>query len=43
MNYAVEMGSFAMVYMPNVTETGSGVQKLELGIHRHKDTKISYA
>jgi hypothetical protein len=43
MNYAVEMGSFAMTYTPNVLETGSDVQKLMgWGIHRHKDTQTAW-
>jgi hypothetical protein len=28
MNYAVEMGSGAMVYIPSFIKTGSGIQKL---------------
>jgi hypothetical protein len=28
MNYAVEMGSCAMTYIPSFIKTGSGIQKL---------------
>jgi hypothetical protein len=28
MNYAVEMGSDAMIYIPSFIKTGSGIQKL---------------
>jgi hypothetical protein len=38
MKYAVEMGSDAMVYIPNFIKTGSGIQKLVRGIHRHTDS-----
>jgi hypothetical protein len=36
MKYAVEMGSGAMIYIPSLIKTGSGIQKLmgEGGIHR---------
>jgi hypothetical protein len=28
MNYAVEVGSGAMIYIPNFIQTGSGIEKL---------------
>jgi hypothetical protein len=31
--YAVEMGSGAMIYVPNFIKTGSAIQKLIWGIH----------
>jgi hypothetical protein len=39
MKYAVEMGSLTMiyVYMASFIETGSSIQKLIRGIHRHTD------
>jgi hypothetical protein len=36
MMYAVEMGSGAMIYS-YIYQTGSGIQKLIEGIHRHTD------
>jgi hypothetical protein len=33
--YATEMGSGAMMYIPSFIQTGSGIQKLIRGIHRH--------
>jgi hypothetical protein len=36
MKYAVEMGSSAMIYIPSVINTGSGVKKLIGRIHRHR-------
>jgi hypothetical protein len=38
MKYAVEMSSDAMLYIPNFTNIGSGIQKLIEEIHRHADT-----
>jgi hypothetical protein len=36
MKYAVEMGSGAMIYLPNFMKIDSGFQKLMgKGIHRH--------
>jgi hypothetical protein len=35
--YAVEMGSGAMIYIPSFVQTGSGIQKLTGGNHRHTD------
>jgi hypothetical protein len=37
--YAVEMGSSAMIYMPSFMKTGSGIQNLMGGIHRHKQER----
>jgi hypothetical protein len=39
MKYTVEMGSGAMIYIPNFTMNGSGIQKLMRGIHRHINRK----
>jgi hypothetical protein len=39
--YAVQMGSGAMIYIPSFIKTGSGIQKLMEGgggIHRETDT-----
>jgi hypothetical protein len=33
MKYAIQMGSSAMMYMPNFINTGSGILKLIGGIH----------
>jgi hypothetical protein len=38
MKYAVEMGSGAMIYIPSSIKTGSGIQQLIRGIHRHTDS-----
>jgi hypothetical protein len=38
MKYAVEMGSGAMIYIPNFIKVGSGIQKLIGGIYRHTDS-----
>jgi hypothetical protein len=38
MKHAVEMGSGAMIYIPSFIKTGSGIQKLIGGIHRHTDS-----
>jgi hypothetical protein len=35
MKYAVQMGSDAMIYIPSFIKTGSGIQTLIGGIHRH--------
>jgi hypothetical protein len=35
LNYAVEMGSGAVIYVPSFIKIGSGVQELIRGIHRH--------
>jgi hypothetical protein len=34
MKYAVEMGSGAMMYIPNFIKTGSGIQYFIAGKHR---------
>jgi hypothetical protein len=39
MNYAIEMGSGAMIYTPSLTKIVSGIQKLfwgEVDIHTHR-------
>jgi hypothetical protein len=36
MKYAVDMGSGAMIYIPIITTTGSGIQKLIRGGHSMK-------
>jgi hypothetical protein len=33
MNYAIEMGSGAMIYIPSFIKIGSAIQKLIRGIH----------
>jgi hypothetical protein len=35
MNYAFEMGSGAMIYIPGFIKTGSSIWKLMGEIHRH--------
>jgi hypothetical protein len=35
MKYAVEMGSVAMIYVPNFIKIGSGIRKLIGWINRH--------
>jgi hypothetical protein len=40
MNYAVAMGSGAMIYIPSFIKIGSGIQKLLRGIHRHTDSTV---
>jgi hypothetical protein len=37
MNYAVEMGSGGMIYIPSFMKIGSGIQKLIEWNHRHTD------
>jgi hypothetical protein len=39
MKYAVRMGSGAIIHIPRFINTGSGFQKLMVGIHRHTDTQ----
>jgi hypothetical protein len=34
------MGSGAMMYIPNFIKTGSAIQKLIRGIHRHTDSMV---
>jgi hypothetical protein len=38
MNYAVKMGSGAMIYIPNFTKIGSAIQKF-LVMDTHTDTQ----
>jgi hypothetical protein len=38
MQYAVQMGSGAMIYVPSFVKIGSGIQKLVEWIHRHTDS-----
>jgi hypothetical protein len=41
MKYAVEMGSGAMTFIPNFTETDSGILKLAGGYTQtHRDSKV---
>jgi hypothetical protein len=40
MKYAVEMGSGAMIYIPNFIKIGSGIQKLVGRIYRHTDSMV---
>jgi hypothetical protein len=37
MEYTVEMGSGVTVYIPSFINSGTGIQKLIRGIHRHTD------
>jgi hypothetical protein len=42
MEYAVEMGSGAMIYTLSFIKIGSGIQKMKgVGIHRQRDDLIS--
>jgi hypothetical protein len=38
MKYAIEMGSGAMICIPNLIKIDSDVQHLIRGIHRHTDS-----
>jgi hypothetical protein len=40
-NYAVEMGSGAVMYVPSFIKIGSGIQKLIGGVHRQQSDFIS--
>jgi hypothetical protein len=40
MKYAVEIVSGAMIYRPSFIKTGSDIQKLIGGIHRHTDSTV---
>jgi hypothetical protein len=43
MKYAVDMASGAMIYIPSFMKSGSGIQKLTGGIHRHTESlEIAY-
>jgi hypothetical protein len=37
MKYAADIGSGAVIFIPNFIKIGSGIQKLKGGIHRHTD------
>jgi hypothetical protein len=39
MKYATEIGLVAMIYLPSLIKTGSGIPNLIGGIHRHSDTQ----
>jgi hypothetical protein len=41
MKYAVEMGLFAVIYMPSFIKIGSGIQKLMREIQKHADSMVS--
>jgi hypothetical protein len=38
MKYSVEMGSVAMIYIPNFIKIGSGIQ----GVYRYRETQIQW-
>jgi hypothetical protein len=40
MKYALEMGSHAKTYISSFTMTGSSIQKLVGGIHKHRDSMV---
>jgi hypothetical protein len=40
LNYTVEMGSAAMIYITVFVKTGSAIQKLIDGTRRHTDSKV---
>jgi hypothetical protein len=40
MKYAIGMGSGAIMYIPNIINVGSGIQKLKIWIHRQKDSMM---
>jgi hypothetical protein len=42
MKYVVQMGSDAMIHISSFIKTGSGIQKLKEGIHRHTNMEIAY-
>jgi hypothetical protein len=41
MNYAVEMGSVYMIYVPSFIKIGSAIRKLIKGTHRQHDESLS--
>jgi hypothetical protein len=41
MKYAIEMGSEVRTYTPSSIQTGSGIQILTGGIHKHTDNTDS--
>jgi hypothetical protein len=40
MKHASEMGPGAKIYIPSFIKTGSGIQKLMRGIHRHTESMV---
>jgi hypothetical protein len=40
MNYAVKMGSGAMIYIPSFIKIGSAIQKLIRELHVQADSKV---
>jgi hypothetical protein len=40
MNYAVEMGSRGMIYIPSFIKTGSGIKTLLGGMHTQTHNKV---
>jgi hypothetical protein len=38
--YAIEMGSGAIIYIPDFIKIGSAIQKLIRGIHVHTDSIV---
>jgi hypothetical protein len=36
MKYAVEVSSVTMIYIPSFIKIGSGIQKLVVGLYRHR-------
>jgi hypothetical protein len=42
MNYAVEMGLDAMIYIPSFIKTGSGIQKLIARIHTQTESLLYF-
>jgi hypothetical protein len=41
MEYAIEMGTGAVIYIPSFIKIGSGIQKLIEGIHRQHGDRLS--
>jgi hypothetical protein len=39
-NYAVEIDSWAMIYLPSFIKIGSAIQKLIGRIHRHTESMV---
>jgi hypothetical protein len=42
MEYAVEIGSGAMIYIPSFIKIGSAIPKLLRGTHGHNRTSLSF-
>jgi hypothetical protein len=40
MEHATEMGTCAMIWIPSFIKTGSDIQKLMGGIHRHTESMV---